>query len=86
MAEYPLEIYEQREIENLPGLLFNEPEKPPLTGFKPPNKKILYAEDIQMLADEIIALEVSLGLSPQGTFESVVARLEDIEERLSALE
>jgi hypothetical protein len=75
MAEYPLEIFEQRSIENLPGLTYDANKK-----------KILFAEDIQALGDEITALEVSLGLSPQGTFESVVARLEDIEERLSALE
>lgn len=47
---YPSDIYQQRPLENLPGLVYD-----------PENKKTLFAEDILALATEIIGIETTLG-------------------------
>ncbi len=46
MADFPTDIYTPREIENLPGIVFD-----------PTAKKTFFAEDFQGLADEIVAVE-----------------------------
>lgn len=51
MPIFPDEIYNQRDTENLPGIVFN-----------PADKKNFYAEDFQGLGDEIVAVENYLGL------------------------
>ena len=47
---YPDDIYKQRDLENLPGLVYD-----------PQNKKTLFAEDILTLGSEIRAIEQTLG-------------------------
>lgn len=69
MAEYPENIYEQRTLENLPGIVFD--------ALQPRN---LFAEDILNLANEIIAIETVLGLEPNGAYETVKAWLEALSE------
>lgn len=49
---YPTDIYEQRPLENLPGLVYD-----------PENKKTLFAEDILGLGREIEQIEETLGLN-----------------------
>jgi len=49
---YPSDIYEQRPLENLPGLEYD-----------PLNKKTLFAEDILRLGHEIEQIEDTLGLN-----------------------
>lgn len=46
MAEFPTSIFEQREFENLPGIEFDDTES-----------KIVFAEDMNALGDEISAIE-----------------------------
>jgi hypothetical protein len=50
MADFPDNIFAQRALANLPGL-----------SFDPSKKQILYAEDMQMLGDEVSAIENALG-------------------------
>ncbi len=64
---YPNEIYEQRELENLPGL-----------SYDPDNKKTLFAEDILQHGEQIIAIEETLGENPQGDYDTVVERLDNM--------
>lgn len=61
---YPDSIFTQRDIENVPGVEFDED-----------NKHQLYAEDYQDLAGEITAIETILGLNPQGDFDTVSERI-----------
>lgn len=61
---YPSDIYQPREVENLPGITFDED-----------NKKTLYAEDYQSITDEIVIIEETLGLHPEGPFDTVTQRL-----------
>lgn len=49
MADFPDTIYEARETENLPGIVFD-----------PDNKRNLYSDDFQGLASEISAIETYL--------------------------
>lgn len=49
---YPTDTYEQRPLENLPGLMYD-----------PENKKTLFAEDILALGAEINAIETVLNIS-----------------------
>ena len=65
MAKWPEEIYEQRELENLPGIEYDAS-----------NKRTLFAEDIQNLGDEIRAIEENMpnsgGLHKYSTEPQVV--------------
>lgn len=61
---YPSDIYQPREVENLPGITFDED-----------NKKTLYAEDYQSITAEIVIIEETLGLHPEGPFDTVTQRL-----------
>ena len=67
MADYPDTIYEPRELENLQGCDFDADKK-----------KILFAEDYNNLANEVVAIETVLGENPQGTFDTVAERLDNI--------
>ena len=69
MADFPNTIYEQRELENLPGIVFD--------ALQPRN---LFAEDILNLANEIIAIETVLGIEPAGEYETVKEWLEALSE------
>lgn len=46
MAVFPDEVFSIREIENLPGIIYDET-----------NKKTLFAEDIQNISAEVSAIE-----------------------------
>lgn len=70
MADYPDAIFETRETENLPGLVFN-----------PAQKTVLFSEDYQNLAAEITAIETVLGALVNGDFDTVKEWLEDLNER-----
>ena len=72
---YPSDIYEQRPLENLPGLEYD-----------PLNKKTLFAEDILALGAEVNAIEETMGIGivPEGeTLGSILdaqnGRLNDVE-------
>lgn len=70
MADYPNNIFTQRELENLPGIAYN-----------PADKKTLFAEDMQALGAEVTALEQTLGTNPEGdialTVKERISRLEN---------
>ncbi len=65
MADFPASIYDQRALENYPGEVFDATKT-----------RRLYAEDMVQLGDEITAIESTLGLNPQGTYSTVVERLD----------
>lgn len=72
---YPSDIYEQRPLENLPGLEYD-----------PLNKKTLFAEDIANIGHELTAIEETMGIGivPEGeTLGSILdaqnGRLNDVE-------
>lgn len=72
---YPSDIYEQRPLENLPGLQYD-----------PLNKKTLFAEDIANIGHELTAIEETMGIGivPEGeTVGSILdaqnGRLNDVE-------
>lgn len=66
-AQFPNDIYEERDTENLPGIVFDADKK-----------QNLYSEDFQNHAAEIIAIEETLGENPQGAYETVLAWLTDL--------
>ena len=68
MAQYPENIFEPRERENKPG-----------RNYEPNRKHNLYAEDINLGDDEIVAIEETLGENPQGESETVGDRITEIE-------
>lgn len=67
MANYPDSIVEFREVENLPGLVFDASDK-----------KTLFAEDVKKLDDEVVAIEQALGVEISGTFDTLAERLDAI--------
>lgn len=50
MAEFPGDIYDPRDIENMPGVVYD-----------PDKKTIVYAEDVNGANEEIVAIETALG-------------------------
>ena len=75
MSSYPSSIYEPRVLENRSGIAFDEDKT-----------NVLFAEDKNDTDDEVVAIETELGLNPRGIYESVAARLDDLEGRIEALE
>lgn len=71
---FPDTIYEERETENLPGLVYSATDK-----------KNLYSEDFQRHASEIIAIENALGVEPAGAYENVKAWLTALAGAISGL-
>ena len=67
MADYPSSVWSQRTIENRPNAVYD-----------PSKTTRIYAEDLTLLAAEVIAIETILGLNPQGSYDTVVERLDDI--------
>ena len=65
MSIYPSEIWKRRDVENLPGIEYDETKK-----------TVNFAEDYSLPADEIVAIEETLGVSPQGPYFSVGQRLD----------
>jgi len=66
-AEFPDAIYSPRTKANRPGVIYT-----------PTKTTVSYAEDIQKLDAEVVAIENILGENPQGTFATVLAWLTDI--------
>lgn len=64
MANFPDTIYAPRDIENKSGVVYD-----------PTKKTVLYAEDVQKVNDEIVAIETELGANPKGNFSNLVSRL-----------
>lgn len=64
---YPSKLFEQRDLENLPGISFDKD-----------NKKTLFAEDLLVHGSEIRAIEETLGLGILGGYETVSERLDDM--------
>lgn len=67
MAGYPDALPELREVENDPGVAYD-----------PLQKNVVFAEDINNIAAEILAIVTELGTLPKGTFADVKARLADM--------
>jgi len=65
MADYPGSITDPRTVANLPGETYDATKT-----------TRLYAEDINKANDEIVAIETTLGLNPQGDFDTVADRLD----------
>lgn len=66
-ASFPNEIFEPREIENVPGV-----------DYEPTKKTRFYADDLNNSNAEIVSIEETLGENPQGDFETVGERLAGI--------
>lgn len=64
MANYPTSIFEPREVENLPGYSYDSTKK-----------RVQFAEDYSLPAAEIVAIEETLGVNPQGDYATVADRL-----------
>lgn len=67
MAAYPDALPELREVENDPGVAYD-----------PLQKNVVFAEDTNNIAAEILAIATELGTLPKGTFADVKARLADM--------
>lgn len=74
MASYPSSIFEPRTVENLEGIEYN-----------PDDKKTLFAEDYNKSNDEILAIEQTLGTEVNGAFETLAARINDLEAVVSGM-
>jgi len=64
MSLYPGEIDEFRESNNIPGITYD-----------PEDTTNVYAEDLRGWRAAIIAIESTLGLNPQDTYETVSDRI-----------
>ncbi len=67
-AAYPDDVYVQRTLENVTGVVFDDTKT-----------TRLFAEDVIELGDEVSAIETELGVDPKGTFDDVAARLTSLE-------
>lgn len=67
MAAYPDALPTLREVENDPGVAYD-----------PLQKNVVFAEDTNNIAAEILAIATELGTLPKGTFADVKARLADM--------
>lgn len=68
---YPDDIDTFREIENLPGLAYD-----------PNDKKTFFVEDLQAVRNSIVNIEETLGLDPQGDYDTVKLRLDELEQNV----
>lgn len=64
---YPADIYEPRTKENKPGVEYD-----------PDKTKVIFAEDVKNLDDNVVAIQETLGLNPQGVFSNVAERLDHV--------
>lgn len=64
MAIYPDNIFTGREVEDLPGINYNASDK-----------TTIFAKDIGDLNGEVQAIEQTLGVNPQGEYDTVADRL-----------
>lgn len=72
MADFPATIYNQRTIENLPGIIYDAD-----------NTKTLFAEDFRFVGDEVNAIESTLGANPQGGESTVGERIATVESEVA---
>ena len=72
MAEFPNDIFDPRTMQNLPGLVRD-----------PADTKNLYAEDYNEATAEIVAVEETLGTTPQGIYSTVKAWLTSLTSALA---
>lgn len=72
MSLYPGAQDEFRVTQNLPGILYNAADT-----------KTVFAEDTNNHSDAIVAIEETLGINPQGTADTVVDRLDDVDTAIS---
>lgn len=68
MADYPTGVYSPRTKANKAGVVYDAGKT-----------TVGYAEDIQKLDAEVVAIETELGASPKGDYTDVVTRLENNE-------
>jgi hypothetical protein len=73
-AQFPGEVYTPRTKENRSGVVYDAAQT-----------KRIYAEDIQKLDAEIVAVETALGTEPAGAYETVKAWLTALTEAISGL-
>lgn len=71
MADYPSSIYSPRTMANRPGVEYDAEKT-----------KVIFAEDFNLDRAEIVAIENTLGIDPQGEFTTVVDRLDDVDDRI----
>lgn len=67
MANYPSTMPDLRVVQNDPGVAYD-----------PLQTNVVFAEDTNNMAAEILAIATELGATPKGTFSDVAARLTDI--------
>lgn len=75
MASYPDALFVPRTVENRAGVAYDAAKT-----------KVFYAEDLNDPNAEIVAIQETLGLNPEGTFTSVVDRLDDVDAQIAALD
>lgn len=75
MAQYPNSLFTPRTVANRAGVSYDAAKT-----------KVFYAEDLNTPNGEIVAIQETLGLNPEGTYTSVVDRLDDVDAQLSALD
>jgi len=71
MSSFPTTIYNPRTVDNVPN-----------TVYDPLETERIFAEDVNDANDEIVVIETTLGLEPQGDFATVAERLDHIETKL----
>lgn len=69
MSVFPGGIFSQRTLENVTGVVYDAAKKTKI-----------FAEDLLGLGDEVTAIEETLGVNPQGDFDTVAERIAEIEE------
>lgn len=74
MADYPDSLFTPRTVENRAGVSYDAAKT-----------KVFYAEDINAATAEIVAIQETLGLNPEGSFTTVGDRLDDFDSQLVAL-
>lgn len=67
MSAFPDDVVSPRTISNRPGVEYN-----------PDDTKTLFAEDLNNINDEIVAIETELGANPKGVFASIAEFLETL--------
>ena len=71
MADFPDDIFTPREVANREGVEYDAEKT-----------KVFFAEDHNILADELVAVEETLGLNPEGDATTVGDRIEDLEKQI----
>src|SRR5574343_578575 len=68
-AQYPTDVFVPRAVENRPGVTYD-----------PDDTKTFFAEDLNAVTEEIVAIENELGASPKGDDDTVAERLDRMEQ------